>query len=332
MDRLGEFTSPYITMQPYQDQLTVLNYLTPPDNRQVIDAAINVRESAWAGEVESSNDYIKETLDYIQHLGCIPKWYPTLTNETRAKVPHVLADGLLLIYEHALVKTGNMLAVMSANPKAVPGLEAKLLAVATPLLIAAGKVSVAAAIGGAAAASAAVPVVGWITAAVGAVAAGVAALFDLIGSLNKREEANLKWQETLQNGAEDLWTKGLSRRPLRESLLGYQLGLISEDPNYKEADSRVRAPWLRHFCLVRGEPWGSPCAERIFPQIPLFVRQIKQGAVVQFGIHARRRGRTLTENSGLRATPQSGPQTPDARSFVGFVRMPDGSTPSRGTA
>ncbi|MCB9639085.1 MAG: hypothetical protein H6727_09350 [Myxococcales bacterium] len=272
------------TSEVYQDQKTVLDYLTPKDGREVIDAAIWVREQAWAGEVATSNDYIPKTLSYIQELGCIPKWFPPLTEANRDKAPHVLSDGLLLIFEHALIKTANFLAVMMANPKAVPGLEAKLLSVASPLLIAGAKVGIAAAIGGASAASAAVPVAGWITAAVGAIAAGVAAFVELLGSWNNREEANLKWQETLQNAAEELWTKGFNRLPLRESLLGYQLNLISEDPAYTVKDARSRYPWLRNFCLVRGGSFGSPCSERIFPQIPFLVRQIKQPAVVQFGI------------------------------------------------
>ncbi len=359
LDRLGEFTSPYITMQPrtiqiqtwqdvgdlsnvmqllffhaiapnaakdaakdpaaiepirlffarnrfvvpqdsevYQDQLTVLNYLTPPEGREVIDAAMVVREAAWAGEVATSNDYIKETTDYILFLGCMPKFYPTLTNEARAKVPMVLEDGLLLLFEHTVAKVSNMMAIMAANPQAKGGIEAKILGGVAPLLVAGAKVGAAAVVGGAAAASAAVPVVGWIAAAVGAVAAAIIATIDFIGEINRREEANLKWQEQVQKVAVSVWQGALQRAPLEQSLLGYQLGLISDDPSYKATDSRVRQPWLRNFCLVRGGSFGSPCSERIFPQIPLLVRQIKQGAVVQFGIG---RDALRTVSSSLKA-------------------------------
>lgn len=265
----------------YKDQKAALDYLTPDNGRDVTDAAIYVRGSSWEGSIDNSNDYNKKTVDYIKHLGCIPQKYPSLSSEARAKVPALLEDGLLLIFEHSLAKFANSFAILSSNPQAAKGVEAKLIQGAAPLASAGVTAALAAAGIGAA-----VPVVGWVAAAGAALVAIATAIFDVIGSFNRREDAHLQWQRLIQEAADDLWVNGLKRPPLRVSLLGYALNLISYDPSYREADSRARQPWLRNFCLLRGEPWGSPCHYRYFPQIPYFVRQIPKGLVIGFSIQS----------------------------------------------
>lgn len=258
----------------YQDQQTTLLFL---EDRPVESSAWMAKASSWQGDFAASNQEIPTTRDYIKHLGCIPAYFPALSPESKAKIPSVLQDGLLLLFETCLPRVANWLAVLSSNPQGQSQVAAKIVGGIGPLAGAAIQAALAAA-----GVSSAVPVVGWITAAVAAAGAALIAIFDFVGQVNRREEFNLAWQAQVQQLAEDVWVKGLQRPLLQESLLGYQLGLLSNDPAYPPNESRSRSPWLRNFCLVRGGPHVlDPCSERLFPQIPFFVRQIRHAMAIQ---------------------------------------------------
>ena len=214
----------------------------------------------------------QKTADYFKHLGCMPKNLPSYYDASkRSTFESVVSEGRMFIVERALAKASNFYFTTALKPELAnltgPSLTKAATALATPILTAI--------VGGAAA----VPVAGWITAALAAAIAAVIGIVDFVGAINRREEQNLRLQAEFQDRVVRPIQTAL-REPV-DRFLGQKLNMVSLDPPYSTTEGRIRAPYLRNFCLMRGGPHAvDPCAERVFPQVPFFARQINHKLVV----------------------------------------------------
>lgn len=180
-------------------------------------------------------------------------------------------DGLMLIFEYASIKYANIGFLSKVNPK-LGQMFSQAMESAIKGVIALA-ISVAGTLMGFAGASATIPILGWIAAAIAALAAFITGLV----AYGAMVERNRQLRQKLSDRIDELLRVWFGRPGIEQSFSAYQLGLLL--PPLHPWDD-VIDPFYHHYTLVRS--WGIPAMA--VPQLPYYYLNLDFDLVVSLAL------------------------------------------------